>query len=182
MRNLRPALYDENQVRAAAGITLAAGTIAFCYAYFQGQFVPIKAVSAIFFVDFVLRVMVGLRFTPSGALSGLLVRHRQPDWVSSSPKRFAWTLGVAISGATAIITNINITGVLPRTLCLICITLMWLEAVLGLCLGCQIYAFAVRRGWIARDDDMVCAGGVCEIPTDVVGVEPRRRVLIAPGR
>ena len=31
------------------------------------------------------------------------------------------------------ITNSGIRGYLPRTICLICLALMWLEAVLGLC-------------------------------------------------
>jgi hypothetical protein len=33
---------------------------------------------------------------------------------------------------------------LPRTICLICLTLMWMESVLGLCLGCKVYALLVR--------------------------------------
>ena len=39
---------------------------------------------------------------------------------------------------------------------------MWLEAVLGLCLGCEIYAALRRRGWIGRDPAIeVCANGAC---------------------
>ena len=45
-----------------------------------------------------------------------------------------------------IITNSGIRGMLPRTICLICLTLMWMESVLGLCLGCKIHALLVRRG------------------------------------
>ena len=67
--------------------------------------------------------------------------------------------------AMTIITNSGIRGYLPRTICLICLTLMWMESALGLCLGCQIHAFLVRRGWAAEDADFeVCAGGACEIP------------------
>ena len=41
-------------------------------------------------------------------------------------------------------------------------TLMWLEAVLGLCLGCEIYGALVRRGWIAKDEAFeICSGGAC---------------------
>ena len=38
----------------------------------------------------------------------------------------------------------------PLTICLICMALMWLEAVLGLCLGCEIHGALVRRGWLAK--------------------------------
>jgi hypothetical protein len=39
-----------------------------------------------------------------------------------------------------------------------------MESVLGLCLGCKIYALMVRRGWRGKDADIeACAGGVCEV-------------------
>jgi hypothetical protein len=78
------------------------------------------------------------------------------------PKRFAWSLGLVLSLAMTVITNANIRGTLPLTICLICMTLMWLEAMLGLCLGCEIYRLMVRRGWIAKDDAFeVCSNGAC---------------------
>lgn len=43
--------------------------------------------------------------------------------------------------------------------------LMWMEAVLGLCLGCKIHAWMVRRGWTEKDAEYeVCAHGACELP------------------
>ena len=74
--------------------------------------------------------------------------------------------------AMTVITNAGIHGPLPRTICLICLTLMWLEAVLGLCLGCEIYGVMVRRGWRARDDAFeICPNGACDL--DAVGREDR---------
>ena len=55
-----------------------------------------------------------------------------------------------MSFAMMVITNSGIRGALPLTICLICLTLMWLEAVLGLCLGCEIHGLLVRRGWVAQ--------------------------------
>jgi hypothetical protein len=44
-------------------------------------------------------------------------------------------------------------------------TLMWMEASLGLCLGCKIHALLVRRGRTTKDPEFeICAHGVCEIP------------------
>jgi hypothetical protein len=158
-------VYNENEVRAAAGLTLAAGSIAFCYAYFEKEFVPIKVVATFFFVEFLIRVFVGFQYSPTGLVSKLLIGRRDPEWVSAKPKRFAWTMGLVLSGAMTVITNSNITGVLPRTICLICVVLMWLEAVLGFCVGCQLYGLMVRRGWIEPDAAFeVCADGSCEIP------------------
>jgi hypothetical protein len=163
-KRIRAAVFNEVQVRAAAGLTLVIGAVAFCYAYFDQQFVPLRVVATFYFVDFLIRVTAGLRYSPTGFVAGLLTSRRPPEWVSAKPKRFAWTLGMTMSGAMAIITNIPIQGYLPRTICLICLTLMWMEAALGLCLGCEIHAYLVRRGW-RRDDPAyeICAGGACEV-------------------
>jgi hypothetical protein len=157
-------MFDEHEVRAAAGLTLVFGAVAFVYAYFAKEYVPIKLVTALFFVEFLLRVTVGLRFSPFGQLARLLTWGQPRHWVSAKPKRFAWSLGLVMSLAMTAITNANIRGTLPLTICLICMTLMWLEAVLGLCLGCEIYAAMVRRGWIARDEAFeICSSGACAV-------------------
>ena len=163
----RAGVFNEVQVRAAAGITMALGAYAFVYANWGKYWVPIKFVTTFFFIDFLLRVTVGLQRSPVGVVAGWMTRHRPPEWVSAKPKRFAWSLGLVLSLGMTVITNSNIHGLLPRTVCLVCLALMWLESVLGLCLGCELYAFMVRRGWRARDEAYeVCAGGVCEVPTD----------------
>ena len=158
---------NENEARAAAGLTMALGAVAFAYANFGKVFWPIKLVSAFFVVDFLLRVTVGLERSVTGWVAGWLT-HRQPSqWVSTKPKRFAWTLGLFMAFAMSIITGSGIHGPLPRTICLICLTLMWLEAVLGLCLGCELYRVMVQRGWRAESDAFqICANGACEV--DVV--------------
>jgi hypothetical protein len=84
------------------------------------------------------------------------------EWVSAKPKRFTWTLGLAMALAMTVITNTGIRGYLPRTICLICLTLMWLESALGLCLGCEIYGLLARRGWVTGDPEIeLCADGSC---------------------
>jgi hypothetical protein len=157
-------VFDEHQVRAAAGLTLVAGAVAFVYAYFAKEYVPIQLVTVLFFVEFLARVTVGLKYSPFGQLARLLVRGQSPHWVSAKPKRFAWSLGLVMSLAMAVITNTNVRGTLPLTICLICMTLMWLEAVLGLCLGCEVYGAVVRRGWVAKDEAYeICTSGACAV-------------------
>jgi hypothetical protein len=167
-RELHAAVVNEQAARVAAGITLALGAIAFVYANFDKVFWPIRTVSTFFFADFLLRVTVGLERSPSGMVAGWLTRRQPPQWVSAKPKRFAWTLGLLMALAMAIITNERIHGPLPRTICLICLTLMWLESVLGLCLGCELYRLLVRRGWRGKDAAYeLCPNGACDI--DAVG-------------
>jgi hypothetical protein len=111
-----------------------------------------------------MRVALGLKFSPFGQLARLLTWRHAPQWVSAKPKRFAWSLGLVMSLAMMVITNSQIRGVLPLTVCLICMTLMWLEAVLGLCLGCEMYGAMVRRGWLARDEAYeICSSGACAV-------------------
>jgi hypothetical protein len=180
---VRAGVFDETEVRVAAGLTMALGGAAFAYANWGKVFGPIKTVTAFFFVDFLIRVTVGLRYSPTGVVARLLTWRRPPQWVSAKPKRFAWTLGLAMSAAMTVITNSGIHGMLPRSICLTCLTLMWLESVLGLCLGCELYAFAARRRWVDRDGEIeICANGVCDIrPRPIDPALGNAFVVSAPG-
>jgi hypothetical protein len=162
---LRAAVFDENAVRAAAGVTMALGALAFVYAFFADVYAPIQIITVFFFVEFLIRVTAGLTYSPVGVLARWMTRRVPPDWVSAKPKRFAWTLGLVMSLAMAIITNVGIRGALPATICLICLALMWMESVLGLCLGCEIHGRLVRRGWATKDEAFeICANGACAVP------------------
>lgn len=161
-RPVRAGAFDEHQVRAAAGLTMVVGAVAFAQAWYAKEYAAIQAVTVLFAIEFALRVGLGLRWSPFGWLASALVRGQAPQWVSARPKRFAWSLGLGMSLAMAVITNIGIRGALPFTVCLVCLALMWLEAVLGVCLGCEIHAWLVRRGWARHDPGYeICSRGVC---------------------
>ncbi len=155
---------NEHQVRAAAGTTMALGAVAFAYAYFEHRYRGLQVVSPFFFVEFFIRVSAGISRSPIGLAAGWMTRRQTPDWVSAKPKRFAWTLGLVMAGAMTVITNAGIRGWLPRSICLVCLTLMWLESAVGLCLGCEIHGLLVRRGWARKDEAFeICAHGACEV-------------------
>jgi hypothetical protein len=161
-RALRAAVVDERVVRAAAGITLMIGAVAFSYAYFARQYIPLQAAASLFSVEFATRVTLGIRHSPVGLLARAMMHGQPPEWVSAKPKRFAWTLGLVMATGMTAITNSGIRGYLPRTICLACLTLMWMESALGVCLGCRIYAALAARGWMAPDPEIeVCADGAC---------------------
>jgi hypothetical protein len=163
-KELQAGVFNENEVRAAAGLTMVIGAVAFCYAYFTQLYLPLQAVATFFFVEFLIRVTVGLQHSPTGIVARALTHRNPPHWVSAKPKRFAWELGLGMALAMTIITNSGIRGYLPRTVCLICLTVMWMETALGLCLGCEIHGLLVRRGWVAKDPDVeVCANGACDV-------------------
>ena len=56
-------------MRAAAGLTMVIGAVAFSYAYFAKQYVPLQVVASLFFVEFLIRVTVGLRYSPFGVIA-----------------------------------------------------------------------------------------------------------------
>ena len=106
-------MFDENQVRAAAGLTMVLGAVAFSYAYFDAQYVPLQAVSTLFFVEFLTRLTFGIRYSPMGVIARAMTLRRAPDWVSAKPKRFAWTLGLGMAFSMMVITNSGITRHAP---------------------------------------------------------------------
>ena len=172
-RALRAPAVNEREVRAAAGITMVIGAVAFSYAYFAKEYVPLQVAASLFFVEFLLRVTIGLRHSPIGLLARAMTAGQPPEWVSAKPKRFAWSLGLLMAGAMTVITNSGIRGYLPRTICLICLTLMWMESALGLCLGCRIYGVLLRRGWVRQDAEIeVCADGACRGPAPTIDQAP----------
>ena len=160
-----PPTVDEQEVRAAAGLTMVIGAAAFVFAYFEREFLPLQIVTALFSVEFLVRVTLGLRYSPIGIVARAITLDRPPEWVSARPKRFAWTLGLAMSLSMTVVINTGVRGALPVTVCLVCLTLMWLESVLGLCVGCEIARVLMRRGWMRDDAGLeICAGGRCDIP------------------
>ena len=63
-------MFDEHEVRAAAGLTMVIGAVAFAFAYFERQYVPLQIVTAFFVVEFLVRVTLGLRYSPVGVVAG----------------------------------------------------------------------------------------------------------------
>ena len=141
--------------------------MAFAYAYFDKSYVPLQVVTTFFFVEFLIRVDGRASSTArSGVVAGALTRSQPPDWVSAKPKRFAWTLGLALSCAMTVITNSGIRGYaaahdLPR-LPDADVDGVGARPVRRL----RDPRLLVRRGWAAKDDDIeICADGVCELPS-----------------
>src|SRR6187399_1051738 len=96
-RELKAAVFNENAVRAAAGLTMVIGAVAFAYAYFDKNYVPLQVVTTFFFLEFGIRVTGGLRYSPMGVIGSWMVQRQAPDWVSAKPKRFAWTMALVLS-------------------------------------------------------------------------------------
>ena len=85
---------NEREARAAAGILLLLSVIGAVNAALLENFLPMRLVVTLFFVDFALRVLVNPRFAPSLVLARLIVGNQEPEFTGAPQKRFAWSLGL----------------------------------------------------------------------------------------
>lgn len=107
------------------------------------------------------------RFSPTIYLATLLAKNTQPNWKPLAPKRVAWTIGASFISVCLVFFNPDVfagwvntlfnSDVLPTTenfmpkwiplvLVWVCLGFMWLEAILGYCVGCKLHALLVKLG------------------------------------
>lgn len=108
---------------------------------------------------FVARVAAGPRFSPLGLLVTRVIRPRvtlaaRP--VAGPPKRFAQAMGVAFSGTAAVLVLLGFTGGATVALVML-LAAASLEAFVGLCLGCRVFAGLMRLGVIPEETCEACA-------------------------
>lgn len=158
---------NERAVRAAAGLMMISAAITFALAFFEQRYLPIRVFTLLATADFAIQLCTGLSaFNPFGVLGSWLVRKQQPEWVGAVQKRFAWGLGLIMAATVAFLVNTGQNGAFSATLCMLCISFMWMEASLGVCLGCKLYDGLARLGMVTQPKNKpACPGGVCAIPT-----------------
>src|ERR1700709_602909 len=81
---------NEREIRAAAGILFLATFFSLMLIIFKNNFLPIKYVITLFFTDFIVRVVVSPRYSPSLIIGRLIVRNQSPEYVGAQQKKFAW--------------------------------------------------------------------------------------------
>jgi hypothetical protein len=155
---------NERAVRATAGIVLALAAMAISFAIFDRNLLPVKIVSVIIAVDFALRQIAGLTpLSPIGMIGTFLVNNQRPEWVGTTQKRFAWALGFMMALFIAVLANFGVLTWLVPILGIMFISLLWLESVVGLCVGCKIYSFLIKANLVHPADAPACGGDACQI-------------------
>lgn len=149
---------NEREIRAAAAILFLATFTSLMFILFKANFVPIKYVVTLFLMDFIIRVFINPRFSPTLILARLIVRNQTPEYVGAAQKKFAWIIGLVLSGIMFfffIIVNAYspITGII----CLICLIFLFFESAFGICLGCMFYPL------FFKDKAEYCPGEVCDV-------------------
>lgn len=149
---------NEREVRAAAGILYFFTFLSLMFILFKGNFLMIKYVIPVFFVDFVIRVFVSPRYSPTLIIGRLIVSRQTPEYVGAAQKKFAWIIGIVLSGAMLVLMVIvNTYSIITGLICLICLIFLFFEAVFGICLGCLFY------NMVYKEKAQHCPGEICEV-------------------
>ena len=78
---------NEREIRASAGIFFLAIFISLMFILFKNNFLPVKYVITIFLVDFIIRVFVNPKFSPTLIISRLIVASQTPEYVGAPQKK-----------------------------------------------------------------------------------------------
>lgn len=158
----KPAGYEipvlnEREIRAAAGILFLATFLSLMFILFKENFVPIKYVVTFFLADFLIRVFINPRYSPTLIMGRLIVRNQNPEYVGARQKKFAWKIGVGLSAIMFIfLVLVNAYSPITGIGCLICLAFLFFEAAFGICLGCKFYPL------FYKEKTQFCPGEVCD--------------------
>jgi hypothetical protein len=159
---------NERDARAAAGLMLIAGIVAFIPALLFSNRLLLMVMVVIFGLEFFIRVLINPKFAPFYALGTFIVKHQRPEYSGAAQKRFAWSLGLSLAGVMVVILfgsaifGFEVNRALPLSLCGLCLALLWFETSFGICIGCLMYQGLIKVGLIKKPEIMpACPGGAC---------------------
>jgi Domain of unknown function (DUF4395) len=148
---------NEREIRAAAGLLFLATFLSLMLIMFDNNFVPIKYVITFFLSDFIIRVFINPKFSPSLILGRLIVSRQTPEYIGAKQKRFAWIIGVALSAIMfTFMVVVNAYSPITGIICLICLVFLFFESAFGICLGCKFYSL------FNKGKTQYCPGEVCD--------------------
>lgn len=150
------AVFNERAIRAAAGLLFLFGFASWMIAATTGDYQPLRAFGMTFMIDMYLRLFVSTKWVPSLIIANWIVRPQRPEWVDAAPKKFAWSIGLIMVITSCLSMGLfAMTGPLPLVLCAVCVTVLFIEAAFGICIGCEL----ARR--FSKNKPRLCPGDVC---------------------
>jgi len=168
---------NEREIRASAGILFLLLFISLMMILFKGNFLLIKYGITLFLTDFIIRVFINPKFSPTLIIGRLIVGNQTPEYVWSAPKKFAWIIGLVLA-STMFILMVVVNSYSPITgiICLICLIFLFFESVFGICLGCMFYPL------FFKEKPQLCPGEVCEAkPKQEIQKTSLTQILIVLG-
>lgn len=147
---------NEREVRAAAGIMFFFALLSLLFILFKGQFLMAKFVIYLFFVDFLIRVLINPRYSPTLIIGRIIVGNQTPEYVGAPQKRFSWFIGLGLSSILfGLMVVYNTWSIFTGLSCLVCLIFLFFESVFGICLGCLVFNV------FFKEQAKLCPGNVC---------------------
>jgi len=149
---------NEREVRASAGILFLFMFISVMLVVFKGDFLMLKYSITMFLTDFLIRVFINPKFSPTLIIGRLIVRNQVPEYVGAKQKKFAWIIGIVLAVIMFILMVIvNSYSPISGIICLICLIFLFFESAFGICLGCKFYSM------VYKEKAQYCPGEVCDV-------------------
>lgn len=149
---------NEREIRASAGILYFFMFLSWMLVIFKENYFLIKLVNTVFLLDFIIRMFINPKYSPSLILGRLFVGKQTPEYVGAAPKKFAWAIGLVLATTIFILLVVmNSTSIITGIICQICLIFLFFEAVFGICLGCKFYPL------FQKEKIQYCPGDICEV-------------------
>ncbi len=146
---------NERDARASAGIMFLLGLLSLFSVHLYRTIFWAELFSITFIIEFIVRVLINPKYAPYMLVGGLIVSNQEPDWVEAKPKRFAWLLGLILGAIMTYYIIFDVITPIRLSICWLCLFLLFVESVFGICLGCILYK---KLNWKLYN----CPGGICE--------------------
>ena len=162
---------DERVMKGSGALLFLIGIIAFINGFIVKNYIVLPYLSGFMVLNFAIGVFINPKFSPTIIVAKLLTRKQKPLWVGAVQKKFAWSLGLGLSSAIFILSLLLLNDVsyfeTVCQLCILCLTLIFLEMGFGICIGCKMYFGAIRLKLIPRPKvNPNCSGDSCEVPEE----------------
>src|SRR5580693_2345053 len=127
---------NEREIRAAAGILFLFIFMSLILILFNNDFVLAKYSITLFLTDFIIRVFINPKYAPSLIIGRLIVRNQVPEYVGAKQKKFAWIIGVILSGTMFVfLLLVNAYSPITGIVCLMCLIFLFFESAFVICLS-----------------------------------------------
>ena len=157
---------NERELRAGAGILFLVALLSFVNCIVMKNITIMQTFVWLFLAEFAIRVLINPKYAPSLLLGRFMVNNQTPEYVGAKQKRFAWSIGLLLAIFIFFLTTIfpsstpigeeSLHNALIGLSCMICLVLLYFEAVFGICLGCKLYNL------FNKEEAQYCAGATCQ--------------------
>ena len=157
---------NERELRAGAGILFLVALLSFVNCLVMKNIMIMQTFIWLFLAEFSIRVLINPKYAPSLLMGRFMVNNQTPEYVGAKQKRFAWGIGLLLAMFIFFLTTIfpsstpigeeSLHNALIGLSCMICLVLLYFEAVFGICLGCKLYNL------LNKEEAQYCAGATCQ--------------------